>query len=161
MLLYLVRHAYAGERNDPRYPDDSARPVTKKGRKQFDKLVKALVKRDVKPAVIGTSPYVRCVETAEVLADRLDNRIAPQHVDAFAPGCQGSDVVEWCRQFGVQDVAVVGHAPDVDTIAAEFLGAADESIHLAKGAIAAIEFTDELAPGKGTLLWMVMPKLAT
>ena len=35
MLLYIVRHAYAGQHGDPHYPDDSLRPLTKRGRKQF------------------------------------------------------------------------------------------------------------------------------
>jgi phosphohistidine phosphatase len=159
MLLYIVRHAYAGERGDPRYPDDSLRPVTKKGRKQFDRLVKRLVKRGLAASVIGSSPYMRCMQTAEVLADRLEESVPVQAVEAFAPGCQVDGVLAWAKQCGAQKVAYVGHAPDVDLIAAALLGAADESVHLAKGAIAAIELTDELAAGKGALRWLVTPKL--
>ena len=42
MLLYIVRHAFAGQHGDPSYPDDSLRPLTKKGRKQFRRVVKKL-----------------------------------------------------------------------------------------------------------------------
>ncbi len=50
MLLYIVRHAYAGQHGDPRYPDDALRPVTKRGRKQFARVVKKLAKRGFAPA---------------------------------------------------------------------------------------------------------------
>ncbi len=161
MLLYIVRHAFAGEPGDERYSHDSLRPVTKKGRKQFDQLVKSLRKCEVAPKVIGTSPYLRCVQTADVLVERLENCSDRQLVETFAPGCQLSDVLAWARQFAAQDLAFVGHAPDVNSIAAALLGAADESLHFAKGAIAAVEFGAEFAPGKGTLLWFVTPKLIT
>ena len=159
MLLYLVRHAYAGQRGDPQYPDDSLRPITKKGRKQFDRLVKALAAGKFAPAAIGTSPLLRCMQTADVLAARLPTQIKPQQVEAFSPGCEVEEVIAWAKQAGAQEIAMVGHAPDVDTIASALLGAADESVHFAKGAIAAIEFNAEPATGKGTLLWLITPKL--
>ena len=39
MVVYIVRHAAAGQHGDPRFPDDSLRP-TKEGRKCFRRLVK-------------------------------------------------------------------------------------------------------------------------
>ena len=45
MLLYIVRHAFAGQHGDPRYPDDSLRPLTNKGRKQARRMIKKLARR--------------------------------------------------------------------------------------------------------------------
>lgn len=159
MLLYIVRHAFAGEHGDPRYPDDSLRPVTKKGRKQFRRLVKALVRSGFAPQVIGSSPYLRCLETAEVIAEELEEPVKPQSVASFAPGCNVEDVLKWAKDSGGQKLAYVGHAPDVDKIGAALLGASEGSIHFAKGAVAAIEFANEPAAGKGTLQWLITPKL--
>lgn len=159
MILYLVRHAYAGERGDPSYPDDSLRPVTKKGRKRFDRLVKAVVKAGFAPTAVGTSPYLRCTQTADALADRLPHFLRADVVEAFAPGCRTADVIDWMNIRSIQEVAYVGHAPDIDIIAGELLGAQGEAIRFAKGAIAAVEFSHGLAAGAGVLRWLATPKL--
>ena len=69
--LYIVRHAYAGQHGDPRYADDSLRPLTAKGRKQFRRVVKKLVRRGFAPKIVATSPLVRCRQTAEVICERI------------------------------------------------------------------------------------------
>jgi phosphohistidine phosphatase len=159
MTIYLVRHAYAGSHGDPRYADDSVRPVTKKGRKQFERLVKKLVKFGIAPTVIGTSPYVRCTQTAELLVAHLAVSARTEVIDAFAPGCHAEDVITWANEELAEEVAYVGHAPDIELIAAELLGTERESVRFAKGAVAAIEVPDRLVSGGGTLRWLVTPKL--
>jgi 8-oxo-dGTP diphosphatase len=70
--LYLIRHAKAGERRlwDG---DDLQRPLSPKGWKQSELLAKRLVKLDV--GTLHSSPYVRCVQTLEPLAQRLKRSI--------------------------------------------------------------------------------------
>ena len=67
--LYLVRHAKAGERRlwDG---DDLDRPLSPKGWKQAEMLSSRLASLDV--SGLYSSPYVRCVQTLQPLADRLD-----------------------------------------------------------------------------------------
>jgi 8-oxo-dGTP diphosphatase len=70
--LYLVRHAKAGERRlwDG---DDLDRPLSPKGRKQADMLASRLAGLDI--STLYSSPYVRCTQTLQPLADRLDREI--------------------------------------------------------------------------------------
>lgn len=70
--LYLVRHAKAGERRLWK-GDDIDRPLSKKGWKQSELVAKRLAK--LGPAKLLSSPYVRCVQTLEPLADIVDSRI--------------------------------------------------------------------------------------
>ena len=65
MIVYFVRHARAGKR-DEWDGDDRLRPLDERGRKQADALVGQLAGRDF--SRILSSPYVRCVETVEPLA---------------------------------------------------------------------------------------------
>jgi 8-oxo-dGTP diphosphatase len=74
-MLYLVRHAKAGDRADFQ-GDDELRPLTKAGHRQATALARKLAKRDVTTLV--SSPYVRCVQTLEPLAHLLRE---PVHVD--------------------------------------------------------------------------------
>ena len=70
--LYLVRHAKAGERRLWE-GDDLHRPLSPKGWKQAELLASRLASLDV--SALYSSPYVRCVQTVQPLADRLDREI--------------------------------------------------------------------------------------
>jgi len=78
--FYLVRHAEAGERTDR--PDDHLRPLSGAGRHQARSLATMFESADV--GDILSSPYVRCVETLEALADRLGCSVV--RTDALAEG---------------------------------------------------------------------------
>ena len=67
MDLYIIRHAWAAERDDQRWPDDGLRPLTEEGKKRFAKVAASLVDRGMKLQVVGASPLVRCRETAQIL----------------------------------------------------------------------------------------------
>jgi 8-oxo-dGTP diphosphatase len=67
MPLYLVRHAKAGSRE--RWEgDDTLRPLSKAGRQQSLALAERLAA--VSPTLLVSSPYVRCSQTLEPLAQR-------------------------------------------------------------------------------------------
>jgi 8-oxo-dGTP diphosphatase len=74
--LYFVRHAKAGSRSDWA-EDDLDRPLSKSGWKQAEALADRLAKRGITALV--TSPYLRCRQTLEPLAARLDLPIATDH----------------------------------------------------------------------------------
>ncbi len=64
-MLYLVRHAKAGERAAWR-GDDRLRPLSKEGRRQADALARLLARHTTGELV--SSPYERCVQTLHPLA---------------------------------------------------------------------------------------------
>ena len=157
MLLYIVRHAHAGQHGDHRYPDDALRPLTKKGHRQFTKVVKKLSRRGFAPELIVTSPLVRCRQTAEIIARKAGTSPEVVELGELAPGSELDALVAWTRGQAEQAIAWVGHAPDVDRLTAGLVGASQSAFALAKGAIAAIEFEDQIAPGEGILRWLVTP----
>jgi CHAD domain-containing protein/phosphohistidine phosphatase SixA len=68
-VVYLVRHAKAGDREKWTDPDED-RPLTKPGRRQAEGLARMLKHAGV--ARVLSSPYVRCVQTVEPLAAALE-----------------------------------------------------------------------------------------
>ncbi len=158
MRLYIVRHAYAGEHGDPRYPNDEVRPLTDKGRKRFRQAVKKLAKRGFAPAIVATSPLVRCRQTADVIAERLDLVGRIVELDDLRPGSQLESLVRWTNDHNMDQMAWVGHAPDVQILAGALLGAREEALAFTKGAVAAINFEGFVTPGQGTLAWLATPK---
>jgi phosphohistidine phosphatase len=159
MLLYIARHAFAGQHGDPRFPDDALRPLTSKGRKQFRRVMKKLRRRGFAATLVATSPLVRCRQTADVICDRVCPTPELVELASLAPGSQLESLVSWSNEQGVEELAWVGHAPDVDRLAAALAGARDGAIVFAKGAVAAIQFDEEIVVGQGELRWLATPKL--
>src|SRR5690349_8553142 len=138
MFLYIARHAWAGDRGDPRWPDDSIRELTDDGIARYSEVVRALADRGFQPERIATSPYSRCRQTAEIIAKHLDGKPSIDELKALEPGSELEPLLEWSRKHTAkdQDICWVGHSPDVERLAAEMIGDGAARIRFAKGAIA-------------------------
>jgi 8-oxo-dGTP diphosphatase len=67
-IIYLVRHAKAGERRVWE-GDDEARPLSKHGWRQSEAIAERLTKKGA--TSLYSSPYVRCMQTLQPLGQRL------------------------------------------------------------------------------------------
>lgn len=164
MDIYVIRHAWAGHYGDPDWPDDSQRPLTDAGRERFAAVVDALCQREFSPSLIATSPYVRCRQTAQIVAERLaanggPNQIEIAELDELTPGSDLKKVFRWTTKQNAESVAWVGHAPDVGHLTAALLGDKRLMIRFAKGACAALRVDGELEFGAGELRWMTTAKM--
>jgi phosphohistidine phosphatase len=157
MDLYIIRHAWAGDRGDPQWPDDRLRPLTESGQKRFAKLAAKLVKHGMTPEVIATSPLLRCVQTAEILAGETAAKPEIVELDALQPGSDLVELMRWTTRqvVGHRRMAWVGHSPDVERLTGSLIGASEGLIRFAKGGVAAIRFDGPLEVGAGELRWLV------
>ena len=158
MILYLVRHADAG---DPSAwsGDDADRPLTPLGHRQAITLGESLKARGVTVGSIVTSPLVRAWETAAELRDvLLPDGPEPEHCPLLAPEVgKRRKLCRFLEGVGAESVVAVGHAPDIGDLAAWLIGADGGAIEMEKGAAVAIEFDEEPGKGDGQLLWAVNP----
>ncbi len=117
MALYLVRHGKAGNRRDWDGPDHT-RPLSGKGRRQAEGLVHLLADRPI--GRVLSSPYVRCVQTVEPLAEKLG--LPVEETDALAEGAVPADTVELLRAVASSTAVLCTHGdlmpPVLDTLAA-------------------------------------------
>jgi phosphohistidine phosphatase len=153
MFLHLLRHADAG---DPTAwtGDDAARPLSDKGRRQSDRLGRALAGYGFTPDLLITSPKLRAIETAEIVGELLDASIAVD--DRLAESLDLSTVDAVLSDHGDPERPVlVGHDPDLSELVAVLCAAA--GIPMRKGAFARIDVQRPLEPGAGTLRWLVPP----
>lgn len=159
MIVYIVRHAWAEQRSAERFPDDDLRPLTSDGKKRFDRVAKTLAKRGMMPAIIATSPLVRCRQTADILAGRLPGQPPIVELDALAPSSKLEPLLRWnVEQARHAEVAWVGHAPDVEELTATLIGDMQARMRFNKGAVAAIS-CDPGESGFGRLLWLATAKI--
>ena len=159
MFIYIARHAWAGDRGDPRWPDDSLRELTPEGIERYTQVVETLAGHGFEPARIATSPYVRCRQTADIIAKYAAGNPKIDELDALEPGSELEPLLEWTNEQAGRDVCWVGHSPDVEDLAAGLIGNGDACVRFAKGAIAAIGFGDEAFAGAGELYWLATAKL--
>ena len=159
MLIYIIRHAYAYEHGDPRWPDDSQRPLEAEGASRFQQAVEQLAKRGFEPQVIATSPYVRCRQTADIVAGYTPGEPTVVELPSLTPGSDLDELIEWSLAQRAESIAWVGHAPDVNHLAAALIGEGDANLRFSKGAVAAIRIHGQLAAGRGELQWLVTAKV--
>ena len=99
MRVYLVRHAHAGDREDWK-GDDRARPLTGKGRRQAQGLVRLLGDTGVERVL--SSPFLRCVQTVEPLALELGRAVETD--PRLAEGSSRRQVIELAAAVGAPSV---------------------------------------------------------
>lgn len=92
MPIFLVRHAKAGSRSDW-HDDDLIRPLSKKGWAQSRALAMRL--SALSPVALFSSPYTRCRQTLEPLAEMLEIPVSDH--DALIEGARFEDTLELLR----------------------------------------------------------------
>lgn len=161
MILYVIRHAWAEEPDDPKWTDDRQRPLTDEGKQRFAKMVKLLAERGFAPELAATSPLLRCRQTAELVAKHSPQRPRIVERTELEPNSDLEGLLHWTRaQAGdLEQLAWIGHAPDVGHMAAGLIGDAAAAIRFAKGAVAAIRFEGPPRLGHGELQWLATAKI--
>jgi 8-oxo-(d)GTP phosphatase len=115
MALLLVRHANAGRRSAYK-GDDRQRPLSPRGRERAIELVPLLAQ--YRPQRILSSPYVRCWETVQPLAEALG--LPVESVGELAEG-HGADAVELMMRMAGESAVLCTHG-DVATDVLAALG---------------------------------------
>jgi 8-oxo-dGTP diphosphatase len=135
--IYVLRHAKAGTRARWEGPDE-LRPLTRRGRKQAQRLVELFEGLDLQR--ILTSPFVRCVQSVEPLAWARGIPIEP--TSALGEGVPVASVVALLEMLDTRPTLLCGHAREIDIAIkhAESRGASiDGHRGIAKGSVWVLE----------------------
>lgn len=117
MKLYLLRHADA----EAIAETDSARPLSQKGRRQGARVARFCESHGLTRMRMLTSPARRAEQTADIVAAHLglEREIAPW----LACGMRPAEAVRRLREHADEAaVLLVGHEPDLGSLAAFLLG---------------------------------------
>ena len=135
--LFLIRHAKSSW-DDTALPDKD-RPLNDRGRRDAPKMGERLAKRDVKPSLILSSPAVRALRTAEIIAKKLDYRRKDILVNERLYAVEADDLLDVIHQLGdkVERVMLFGHNPELTELAHRLAG---EITHMPTCAVAKFTF---------------------
>lgn len=109
--VLLVRHAKAGEREAWDGPDH-LRPLSKKGWAQAARLAEDLAGQGITRVV--SSPYLRCVQTVEPLAERLG--VGVEESDALAEGASMDQIAGLLHAVGDETAVLCTHGDVIPTL---------------------------------------------
>jgi len=153
--LHLLRHAHAGDPMKWNGPDE-VRPLSEKGRLQAERLGLLLADAEFEPDAILSSPKLRALDTARLVATPLG---MPVRVVAELAGPLDIESMEalLAAHGSPRRPLLVGHDPDFSELAAAMIGVAE--LPLRKGTLIRIDLTGPLEPGAGVLRWMLPPEL--
>jgi phosphohistidine phosphatase len=124
MNLLIVRHAEAIEKTSG--GSDERRYLTPEGRFFFRKTAGTMQKKGIDPNLILSSPLVRAVQTADILAETISYVGSLVAMDELAPGFDITALQKLLIAFQpVKELVIVGHEPDLSGIITSLLSLPD------------------------------------
>lgn len=154
MVIYFLRHAEAEADADT----DFDRKLTEKGQEQAEKAGAFLLKNELKPDVILTSPVVRARQTAKAVAKKLGMEF--EEAQWLSCGMAAQTCLKELRACDKKAaVLLVGHEPDFSEVIAALIGAGEaDALKIRKTSLTAIELRTYKC-GAGQLQFLVPVRL--
>lgn len=123
MKVYVMRHGPAED--DSPTGRDADRALTTSGRDRTRSVARALVEGDEAPVQIISSPLVRALQTAEIVAAAAS--VDPVEVRReIAPGGDSISLIAELVRAGKRRVMLVGHEPDLSMLVHRLVGKAPD-----------------------------------
>jgi phosphohistidine phosphatase len=123
MKLYVMRHGPAED--EAQTGRDADRALTASGRDRVRSIARTLFEADEMPAHILSSPLVRALQTAEIVAaaTKLADRGGTVQVRReLAPGGDAAVLVRWLMDQKLKRPMFVGHEPDLSALITRLIG---------------------------------------
>jgi phosphohistidine phosphatase len=155
MELLLIRHGQAVD--EAPGLDDAGRFLTGKGRVVTRKVARWLGREaGRRPLALWTSPLVRAVQTAEIVAEAAGLTDEVIAVAELAPGHTPDEVLaRVVHHEGQGPLALVGHEPGLSQLAVRLLGEGTPWPGLKKSGVVALSWD---ASGPAKLRYLLLPK---
>lgn len=150
MLIYFLRHAEAV----PEARTDFERELSEKGVEQAKSVGKFCAEYEIKPDIVYTSPAPRALQTATIVAKRLDIDVeeTPFLSIGMTPEKGMAGLMERAE---LSSCMLVGHEPDFSELIAHLIGLRlPEQIHVRKSSLTAVSLP-RIEPGRAVLQFSI------
>lgn len=159
MNIYLIRHG--DSEGISKGMKDSERKLTPEGEMKIRNA--SIFWKNIIPDFdyIISSPYVRAVQTAKIIAATFNHKREVLADKRFGSGSEIESLIELLNSYQSSDIAIVGHQPDLSNHLSRLISGSGASIEFKKGAIAKISFNNKVREGKGVLEFLIPPGIFT
>jgi phosphohistidine phosphatase len=155
MELYFLRHGLAGKSSQWQ-GSDFDRPLTADGKKRMQREAAAIRALNLSIDVIASSPLVRALQTAHIVAQQLKLLDRLMREELLSPGFGCEELKMILKKYAdAQALMLVGHEPDFSTTISHIIGGG--TIICKKGALALVDLQNP-ADLQGELVWLIPPK---
>jgi phosphohistidine phosphatase len=155
LKLYVMRHGPAEDHAESGMDGDRA--LTVAGRDRVRSVARMLTEVGEEPLLVVTSPLVRAVQTAEVVAlvTKLGEREGAVEVRRqMAPGGDGATLAHQLVAEEKKRVMLVGHEPDLSALVSGLLGQFGRPFD--KAMVVGLHLSSDT--GRGRLRFVLDPK---
>jgi phosphohistidine phosphatase len=157
MKLYLIRHTEAIDYETESVRSDEHRFITPKGRRIAINVFKMLKDEMLDLEKIFTSPLVRSVQTAEILAITVKYKNDVEIANELAMSTSPEKVIQLLKRNSIfKSIALVGHEPMLSTIVRNFTDKKDPEFTFKKAGVCYINM--DIDKGTGKYEWYLNPK---
>ncbi len=161
MDLYILRHAIAEERPKRSHEDDSQRRLTREGARKMCRIASGMREAGLSFDLILTSPYLRAMETAEIVMQEFGIKKVLEATEELAPHGNPRKLIDQLtgRHAKRKSVLLVGHEPYLSNLISLLLsGGTNLEVRLKKGGLCKLT-ASELQYGRcATLEWLLTPR---
>jgi phosphohistidine phosphatase len=155
MQLFFLRHGLADR--SAWHGNDFKRPLTPKGRSRMQREALQLDRIGLQVDYILSSPLIRAVQTAEIVASVLKRTDRLVLDDRLKPCFDMAKLQALLTDYAdAQKLMLVGHEPDFSTVIGQVIGEGD--VVCKKGSLARIDL-DSCHPLHGELVWLLPPRI--
>jgi phosphohistidine phosphatase len=157
MIIYLIRHGDSEKtsihiRDFDRELTENGRKVTEQAAKHWKKIIPGF-------DFIITSPFIRALQSAEIISGIFNVTGGIITDKKLSPGSRTDDIIEISNTYNGKSIAIVGHQPDMGEHVANLISNSYANVEVRKSAIARLSFGNKVKPGKGTLDFLIPPEI--
>ncbi len=153
MNIYIVRHTIAASTGN-----EYNSAITEQGRKVFEKNLDFWSSVSPRLDLVLSSPVPRAVETAEMIYKHFDLPFDVITESGLAPGASTELVVALANSLNKNDIAFVGHLPDVAYHVSNLISISGANVVFIPGNVAKISFDGEAKLRTGFLEFLIGSK---
>lgn len=157
MNLYLIRHSIA--ENIFINKKDFERELTEEGLFVIKKTSAAWKSYLKNVDAVLTSPFIRAIQTAEIISENLQKSPNIIKDNLLGTGCRTADLIDILKTLEYKNVVVVGHQPDLSIHLNNFCGTGSFNFVFPPASLAKIEFENSIKYGKGRLIFFIPPSI--
>lgn len=155
MNIYLIRHGEAEPSNE--LTSDIDRRLTQEGILIL-KSSMAIWKNFLQHFdLVISSPLKRAIQTAAIIKEFFSVNHDEITDYCLLNGGRTEEIINLAETLGVEDLALIGHQPDLADHIAKFIGIEDFKAKLKPGTIVKISFTGNPKIGDGKLELLIPP----